>query len=1105
MIRIFAALFVIANFHGAFATVSAQSHEEQRTRMIVQFSVPSSLDELAVEERQEIVRQTSQRVWERVIQLESQISENEPPAVDLPRLVREFDYTPAIVVELNATEASQLRQDLGVISVFPDRLDRPMLDRSIPSIGADRLHALGMRGQGTSIAILDTGIDVDHPMLAGRVVSSACFSTEDEGVSETLCPNDLNEDATSPDAGRNCSSPLSVSANGARGCAHGTHVASIAAGAEIPDPSNNEIMLIGVAADAGVIPVQVFSRFNGRDNCGSAQPCVLSYQSDQIAALEWLFENRDAFSLSVINMSLGSGRFESDCPADPRTHIIEMLRDAGVFVVVSAGNDGFSDAVSAPACVSEAVAVTTDASFANQSHLVDLSAPGVSITAAFPQSANNTETQTATSSGTSMAAPHVSGLLAVLRAAFPSASLDQIESTLAGVVSGDGAFHSRIPPTVRGDLAATNLDTTSGGRIGDLRVNTLQPITFEQRLFSNSSLEVPISIENIGSDTIEWRVRSSVSWLAFQQQTGDRASPPTNILDAPSIEAVLEPGQTIQLDPTILDRGLSPGVYRGAIWVGQSGSGSEIPISVVGRFTDPEPVNDDFDHPITFQGRAGILSFRNSLATFEPGEPEHGTQGAGRSLWWIYQPDVTGTFSIAASGERGAVVAVYSGNAIDGLTLIGSSVENEASTFGEPVEFQATEETPYRIAIMNPQSSSGGSGEFRYRFIPTSPPANDEISNAIELEGETGIVRVSPWGATRSEVEEDFFNSAHSPVWYRWTAPQTESYVFYTVNMDAPVYAFTSMTPTQETMVIDYGVLDEPYFGGTIHAEAGTTYYIATYYSTGSSEEFETDLAWRRQSLPITSLRAAVLPSTRSIYLGEQATAFATIINPGSNSDARNCRLLPPANFQGTFSFWQTDPATNVAVGEENEPVDIASGGAQSFAFAASLPEVGNAVVGPMFRCDQYWYDGRSSSVSSLALSVEDEPVSDIISIALTATGDGVVRRSPNGVGAFSVAAINIGSLSQVRVSPSITTSNDIVALEVCETNPANGQCLTSRSEYVLSDFLNGDVRTYTVFVRFNEADIRLAPAHNRVQLEFLDGRNLSAVRGATSVAVTSQ
>ncbi|QNL19016.1 S8 family serine peptidase [Hyphobacterium sp. CCMP332] len=330
--------------------------------MIVQFSVPSSLDDLAVEDRREIVRQTSQRVWERVIQFESQISENETPADDQPRLVREFDYTPAIVIELSATEASQLRQDIGVISVFPDGLDQPMLDQSIPSIGADRLHALGMRGQGTSIAILDTGIDVDHPMLAGRIVSSACFSTEDEGVSETLCPNNLDEDTASSDAGRNCSSPLSVSANGARGCAHGTHVASIAAGAEIPDPSDDEVMLVGVAADAGVIPVQVFSRFNASDNCGSARPCVLSYQSDQIAALEWLFENREAFSLSVINMSLGSGRFESECPSDPRAHIIEMLRDAGVFVVVSAGNDGFSDAVSAPACISEAIAVTTDAS-----------------------------------------------------------------------------------------------------------------------------------------------------------------------------------------------------------------------------------------------------------------------------------------------------------------------------------------------------------------------------------------------------------------------------------------------------------------------------------------------------------------------------------------------------------------------------------------------------------------------------------------------------------------------------------------------------------------------------------------------------------------------
>src|SRR5439155_23412287 len=81
-------------------------------------------------------------------------------------------------------------------------------------------------------------------------------------------------------------------------CVHGTHVAGIAAG--------RGSSFSGVGRDASLIAIQVFSSFTTSAACGSAVPCALSFNSDQILGLERVYALRSLYNIAAVNMSLGS-------------------------------------------------------------------------------------------------------------------------------------------------------------------------------------------------------------------------------------------------------------------------------------------------------------------------------------------------------------------------------------------------------------------------------------------------------------------------------------------------------------------------------------------------------------------------------------------------------------------------------------------------------------------------------------------------------------------------------------------------------------------------------------------------------------------------------
>jgi subtilisin family serine protease len=329
------------------------------------------------------------------------------------RETRRYQTLPFVALEITPNALAALESSPDVLAVSPDRLMRPSLEMSVPRIEGDQAWQAGYDGAGTTIAILDTGVESAHPFLNGKVVTEACFSSTSTGLSVSVCPN-----GEGVQVGAGAAAPCALD-----DCLHGTHVAGIAAG-------NGDALgepIFGVARGANLIAVQVFSQIIDSDSCGGNAPCLGGFESDIMGALEYVYGLKiGGTNLASVNMSLGAGSFDAPCDTDPLKPAIDNLRAIGVATIVASGNSAEPTNLAAPACISSAVSVgattITDevAWFSNVSPFLSLLAPGEGIISSIPGG------EFESLDGTSMAAPHVAGAWAILRQAVPSAPVDDI-------------------------------------------------------------------------------------------------------------------------------------------------------------------------------------------------------------------------------------------------------------------------------------------------------------------------------------------------------------------------------------------------------------------------------------------------------------------------------------------------------------------------------------------------------------------------------------------------------------------------------------------------------------------------------------------------------
>ncbi|MFG1872429.1 S8 family serine peptidase [Micromonospora arborensis] len=314
------------------------------------------------------------------------------PAIDGVAATADKGRAAAIWATLTGTSDDARVGTAGVADrIWLDGRRHVTLDHSVPQIGAPAAYQAGFTGQGVRVAVLDTGVDANHPDLTGRVAESRNF-TEVTEAGDTV--------------------------------GHGTHVASIIAGSGAASGGKYR----GVAPDATLLAGKVC------EDQGCSDSAIL-------AGMQWAAVDQHA---DVINMSLTG----TDTPdVDPLEAAIESLTaQTGALFVISAGNDGSDGSVGSPGTADSALAVgAVDrddalAEFSSRGPRVgdgglkpDITAPGVEIVAA---RAEGTELGAPVGegyvslSGTSMAAPHVTGAVALLAQQHSGWAGAQLKATL---------------------------------------------------------------------------------------------------------------------------------------------------------------------------------------------------------------------------------------------------------------------------------------------------------------------------------------------------------------------------------------------------------------------------------------------------------------------------------------------------------------------------------------------------------------------------------------------------------------------------------------------------------------------------------------------------
>lgn len=323
--------------------------------------------------------------------------------------------------KVNSVELEQIIKS-GVDAVYYDYPFNLLLSDSVPLIQGDLANALQvggehLTGKGLSACVIDTGVN-NHEAFQDRLIDQACFCSQPEGINGGCCPNGLNEQYG-----------LIGDLHG-----HGTHVAGIIA-------ANGVVK--GVAPESNIVAVRVLNSTGG------------GVSSDLVKALQYCIDNSEKFNISVISMSLGCGLYTSDCDGMMSCDLslieneVDQGEAKGIIFVASSGNSGSKTSLAAPSCLSNVISVGSStkqdelSTFSNRNDALDLLAPGSAINSLSKDGGLRLY------SGTSQAAPHVSGSVLLLKQKDKSLDYNQIKDLLFenGVAISDtttGKYYVRI-------------------------------------------------------------------------------------------------------------------------------------------------------------------------------------------------------------------------------------------------------------------------------------------------------------------------------------------------------------------------------------------------------------------------------------------------------------------------------------------------------------------------------------------------------------------------------------------------------------------------------------------------------------------------------------
>ncbi len=285
--------------------------------------------------------------------------------------LQKFEKLNLISMKITKGGLEKLKNNTFIKTVVYDKTFSVSLQDSVPQINANRTWLREEIKEGTSVCLIDTGVDLDHPELNNSLIGGYDF---------------VNDDAIAQDDNN-----------------HGTHLAGI---------------IHRIAPKSRIVPVKVC---NANGGCKG---------SNILSGLNYCLENKNIYNITVISGSLGDGGEynEDNCPVY-FGGAFEIIDQNNITSVFSSGNNGYQNGINYPACLREVISAGAVNKqdviplFSNRGSALDLLAPGVDINSTIIDSYGIL-------SGTSMSAPHVGAAVNALKSVNNSLNTNDIRIVL---------------------------------------------------------------------------------------------------------------------------------------------------------------------------------------------------------------------------------------------------------------------------------------------------------------------------------------------------------------------------------------------------------------------------------------------------------------------------------------------------------------------------------------------------------------------------------------------------------------------------------------------------------------------------------------------------
>jgi len=638
--------------------------------------------------------------------------------------ILEFDRTrsvASVIQELSATGLYEF--------VEPDHIRKAHVTPNDPSFTSQwSLNNTGQNGGTTGadiravsawdisssapnviVAIIDSGMRLTHADLAANLWTnpnpgSSGYSSDFHGINATIAKS-----ATDPSSG----TPEDD-------LGHGTHVAGI-----IGAVGNNGVGISGVAWKVQLMPLK-FLRADGA-----------SSTSDSITCIDYAISH----NAKLINASYGGSSFSNS-----EFSAIQTAQASGIIFIVSAGNDSLLNDTGNeyPAnyildnIVSVAATTSSDAlaDYSNYgSGLVELAAPGSDIYSTL----NTSDSAYGARSGTSMAAPHVTGALAMLKGRFPNDTYRQLINRLLRSVTKLSVLNGQVQSGGRLNLAAAlaatdnrpfNDDFATRARLAGASVRVRS-----SNVGATTETGEPNHAGVGGGNSLWWTWTAPTSSLVTFETTGSSYDTVLALYSGTALNNLQLLGSNDDAPNTTTSR-LTLQMSAGATCqIAVSGKNNASGLTVLRISTLPG--NDDFSQAKLMTGVSTSASDTTLNASAEAGEPSHAGIAAAHSVWFKWAPPATGRYQLAAfSAQMDVHTADYTGSSVSSLTLVAANKDSIPFTdLSTPfntdslLSFDAVIGHLYYFAVDN---TGNDGGEFTLSINDSlwQFPAGDEITSS---------------------------------------------------------------------------------------------------------------------------------------------------------------------------------------------------------------------------------------------------------------------------------------------------------------------------------------------------------------------------------------